>query len=442
MDTQVVVSFPGLGIGEITLNPVAFTLFGKFEVRWYGLLITLGMVLAVLYVMWRAKKSEGIKSDDVIDTGLVVIPLGILGARLYYVFTSLENYHSFYDVIAIWNGGLGIYGGIIGGALAIFIVSRFKKIKPLRLYDAIVPAVIMAQIIGRWGNFFNGEAYGYQITEAGTTRYFFFLKEFSIPAGEGTLFHWLRMGLSPNEFSSSLAYVHPTFLYEGIWNLCGFILLNLLYRKKKYNGQIFITYLTWYGFGRMFIEGLRSDSLYVFKGLFGTDGVRISQLVGLVCFLTGTALLILIPVLRKDHPGLLAYQNPATVTAPEAGEPPMREKSPEPTVEEPLETNDQLPFEETIAEQMFARPNEEVEPEPIEELPEAEETPAETPEAEEGPAQEEPAEKPADETPPKPAPKPRRKPPTQRGTVSLPGKKKKPAKKPPLAQRGKDHADH
>ena len=324
---KVTVSFPGLGIGETTLNPVAFTLFGKIEVRWYGIFITLGMMLALVYVLWRAKKSEGVKPDDVIDVGLVAIILSIIGARLYYVLTTLGEYRydSFLDVIALWNGGLGVYGGVLGGALGIFIVCRVKKIKSLRLYDAAVPAVMFAQMLGRWGNFFNGEAYGYQIVNGGS-RYFFFLKEFSIPVPS-----WLRMGLSPNEFTgNTLAYVHPTFLYESLWNLIGFLLLNLFYRKKKFNGQILLSYLAWYGFGRMFIEGLRTDSLYICKGIFGTDGIRISQLVGLLCFLIGAALLIFIPVYRKKHPCFAAYEKPVLETG-----------APAETVEEPAETTAQ-----------------------------------------------------------------------------------------------------
>ena len=331
---KVTVSFPGLGIGETALNPVAFTLFGKIEVRWYGIFITLGMMLALVYVLWRAKKSEGVKPDDVIDVGLVSIILSIIGARLYYVLTTLGEYRydSFLDVIALWNGGLGVYGGVLGGALGIFIVCRVKKIKSLRLYDAAVPAVMFAQMLGRWGNFFNGEAYGYQIVNGGS-RYFFFLKEFSIPVPS-----WLRMGLSPNEFTgNTLAYVHPTFLYESLWNLIGFLLLNLFYRKKKFNGQILLSYLAWYGFGRMFIEGLRTDSLYICKGIFGTDGIRISQLVGLLCFLIGAALLIFIPVYRKKHPCFAAYEKPVletgapaeTAAQPEEAQPAATETTPE-----------------------------------------------------------------------------------------------------------------
>ena len=124
------IAFPGLGIGEFTLNKVAFTLFGKVEVRWYGILITLGIVLAFLYTMYRGKKNENIKPDDVIDIGILTVVLGVIGARLYYVLNDQNGvYDSFLDVIAIWEGGLGIYGGILGGCLGIYIMCKVKKIK-------------------------------------------------------------------------------------------------------------------------------------------------------------------------------------------------------------------------------------------------------------------------------------------------------------------------
>lgn len=380
-----IVSFPGLGIGDTTLNPVLFTLFGKLEVRWYGILITLGIALAFVYTTWRAKKSEGIKPDDILDTGLLCVVLSIIGARLYYVLTTLEDYHSFGEAIAIWNGGLAVYGGVIGGALGIFIMCRIKKIKPLRFYDAVVPAVILAQAIGRWGNFFNGEAYGYPIAES--THFFFFLKDFTIPSGNGTLFHWLRMGLGNG------VYYHPTFLYECIWNLAGFALLNLIYRKKKFDGQILLSYLAWYGFGRMFIEGLRTDSLYIFKGIFGTAGVRISQLVGLLCFLIGTALLIAIPISRKKR--LAAAGAPATE---------------EPT-EEPTEAPEQT------------------------EQPEQPETDAATTEDQAG-------EEPAEEPPAEPAPE--QKPAPKRRTATPRNKRPATVKIPPKSAKSEenDHADH
>ena len=406
---QITVSFPGLGIGEFTLNKVAFTLFGR-EVRWYGILVTLGFALCFFYVSWRAKKSEGIKPDDVLDTGLVCVICAIIGARLYYVLTTLENYHSFLDVIAIWNGGLAFYGGVIGGILAIFVMCKIKKIPFIRFCDAVAPALILAQVIGRWGNFFNGEAYGYQITDAGTTKFFFFTKAFSVPAGEGTLFHWLRMGLFPNDFSSSLAYVHPTFLYEGVWNLLGFLLLTLLYRKKKFNGQLLLTYFAWYGFGRMFIEGLRADSLCIFKTSIGNDGIRISQLVGLLCFVGCTAALIAISLYRRKHPAFAAYAAPA------------------PAGSEPTEQPEAAP--EESAEQ----PEEPAQPEQTEEIANVEEPAPVAPPAGEEPVKEL----------PKAAPKSRRKPADQKGAVTLPvaHKKKKSGKKTTSKAGGKNHANH
>lgn len=275
------VSFPGLGIGEFTMNKVAFSI-GNVSVHWYGILITLGIVLAVLYVIWRGKQ-EGISSDDVLDYTIWTVMSGIVGARLYYVLTTLRdpltkkwNYTSFRDVIAVWEGGLAIYGGIIAGAAAIVVVSIVKKYtkgKLLRMFDAVAPAVMIGQIIGRWGNFVNGEAHGYKTAES----------------------FFLRMGIV--EYGK-VQYYHPTFLYESLWNLCGFVLINLLYKKKKFDGQVLLMYLTWYGFGRMFIEGLRADSLMV--GPF-----RISQVIGFLCFAVGGALLavLLVRARRRELDG-------------------------------------------------------------------------------------------------------------------------------------------
>ena len=262
MDTTIV-SFPGLGIGEMTINQVAFA-FGPFEVRWYGLIITLGMVLGFLYAVWRGK-SEGVSFDDLVDFALLTIVMAIIGARAYYVLTTLgEGYYtSFRDVIAIWEGGIAIYGGLIGGAAALLIVSKLKKYsknKLLKVFDMVAPGAMLGQILGRWGNFVNGEAHGIETAEN----------------------FFLRMGL---RYGSFTYYFHPTFLYESLWNLVGFVLINLVYKKKKFDGQILLMYLGWYGLGRMFIEGLRTDSLYI--GEF-----RISQVVGFLCFTVCTALLV------------------------------------------------------------------------------------------------------------------------------------------------------
>ena len=273
---MVTMSFPGIGIPEFSVNPVAFTipLFGGLEVRWYGIIITLGIIIAFTYCVLRAKQA-GIASDHVIDVAIFTVIFGVLGARLYYVLTSLDQYDSFYDMIAIWNGGLAIYGGLIAGAITIFVVCKIKKISWIKLLDATAPGVMIAQALGRWGNFFNGEAHGDVVSE-------------------GSPLYFIRMGLSTHNIEGvrGMAYVHPTFLYESLWNILGFILINIFYKKKKFDGQIVCTYIAWYGFGRMFIEGLRTDSLYV--GEF-----RISQVVGFVCFVVGTIILII--NLAKAH---------------------------------------------------------------------------------------------------------------------------------------------
>ncbi len=260
------VSFPGIGIEEFSFDRVAFEIFGK-PIYWYGVLIMLGILAAFTHAYLRCKQ-EGIKTDDILDVGIFTVIFGVIGARLYYVLTTFKEhrYDSFIDVIAVWEGGLAIYGGIIAGAAAVVLTALYKKINPLKVTDTVAPGVGLAQAIGRWGNFMNGEAYGYEVAE-------------------GSILYPFRMGLISDYTDDVMKYYHPTFLYESLWNLVGFAIITLLYRKKKFNGQVTLMYFTWYGFGRMFIEGLRTDSLYV--GPF-----RISQLIGALCFLAGSALLI------------------------------------------------------------------------------------------------------------------------------------------------------
>ncbi len=271
-----VVSFPGLGIGEIELNKTAFTIFGR-DVAWYGVIITFGIILAVLYVMNRAKY-EGIKEDDILDYALFVIPISIIGARVFYVLTTLDQYDSFYDMIAIWEGGLAIYGAIIAGALTSLVISRFKKTNILKLYDMLCPAVMIGQMLGRWGNFMNIEAFG------GPTNGLFRMCSPVVTSD------FLRKGLVTAEqmadLNSGVLGAHPTFFYESMWSLLGFLLINAYYKRKKYHGEVFFMYITWYGFGRFWIEGLRTDSLYV-------GPIRISQLIGIVCAIVGGAFLVI-----------------------------------------------------------------------------------------------------------------------------------------------------
>ena len=269
------VSFPGLGIGEFSVDRVAFEIFGK-PIYWYGVIIMLGIVAAFIHAMIRSKR-EGFTPDDVLDLGIFTVVFGVLGARLYYVLTTLDTheYKNIIDVFAIWEGGLAIYGGIIAGCTALVLTAVYKKINPLKVMDAVGPGVMLAQAIGRWGNFMNGEAYGYEVPA----------DSFLYPFRMGLLSEYTDTGLT-------MHYYHPTFLYESLWNVAGFVLICFIYRKKKFNGQMALTYFAWYGFGRMFIEGLRTDSLYV--GPF-----RISQVVGAVCFLAGGALMIAGFVLAK-----------------------------------------------------------------------------------------------------------------------------------------------
>ena len=262
------ISFPGLGIGKFTVSKVALS-FGPFTVAWYGLIIVIGMIVAVSYVMWRAKQNK-VSTDFILDLAIATILSGVVGARLYYVLTSLDHYDSFSDVFKIWEGGLGIYGGIIAGGLAVLITARIKKVNFLMLADMVMPAVLIAQSIGRWGNFMNGEAYGAETT---------------LP--------W-RMGLHGTYYET---FVHPTFLYESLWTCAGFILANLLYSRRRYHGQVMLFGFAWYGFGRMFIELLRADSLYICS--YHAWFTKISVIVGFIAFTIASFFLLYFAIKGK-----------------------------------------------------------------------------------------------------------------------------------------------
>ncbi|MBQ8689128.1 MAG: prolipoprotein diacylglyceryl transferase [Clostridia bacterium] len=252
------ISFPGLGIGEFEVDSVAFSI-GDFEIAWYALIITFGIICAVSYTMWRAKQVN-VTVDDIIDFALFVVPSGIIGARLYYVIFN-GRHDTFAEIINIREGGLAIYGGIIAGALAVFCVSLVKKIPFVVVGDCCTPGIILAQAIGRWGNFMNGEAFG---------------AETDVFCG---------MGLNNSLTGWDYTVVHPTFLYESLWNLIGFALINVFYRHRKYDGQIILLVFGWYGLGRMLIEGLRSDSLYI-------GDIRVSQLLAGIVLVACVAVLI------------------------------------------------------------------------------------------------------------------------------------------------------
>ena len=267
------ISFPGLGIEEFSVNSVAFEIFG-IEIAWYALFITFGMICCITYAVLQSRKI-GMTFDDVIDFALFTIPIGVIGARLYYVLSELDQYHSFKEVINIREGGLAIYGGIIAGTITVFVVSLVKKINFFAFGDCVAPGVLLAQGIGRWGNFMNGEAFGYE------TDWF------------------CRMGLQNFLTGNKLMYVHPTFLYESLWNLLGVLLVYLFAKLigKKYDGQLILLTFGWYGLGRMFIEGLRTDSLYI----PGTE-IRTSQALALLIFVFCLAMLIFFMIKKPTKP--------------------------------------------------------------------------------------------------------------------------------------------
>ena len=270
-------------------SPVAFTVFGK-DVFWYGIIITVGIILAVLYAFMRAKQS-GIKPDHMYDYSIFTIIFGIIGARTYYVLSELDSYNSFMDAIAIWKGGLAIYGGVIGGICALIVTALVKKHKPLRILDCAAPATMIGQMIGRWGNYMNQEAFGCNTDLPWGMRSFVYAPHDGVRM-EGTVEYLsshksLLMQKNPDLIIDPQGYVHPTFLYESLWNLLGFILINIFYKKKKFDGAILFAYLGWYGLGRLFIEGLRTDSLYL-----GSTNIRLSQLVALICIVLSVFALV------------------------------------------------------------------------------------------------------------------------------------------------------
>ena len=251
------ISFPALGIA---LDPPRSIALGPLSIHFYGMIIAFGLILAVVYATRRSKQF-GIKEDDVLDGVLYVTPFAVLCARAYYCIFSWEHYADDpIRLLYIWEGGLAIYGGVLGAAIGVTVLCRVKRIKLPAMLDLVSLGFLIGQSIGRWGNFFNREAFG---AETDT---------------------FLRMGLM-NRYTGDVTCYHPTFFYESLWNAIGFLLLHQLSKKRQYDGQIALGYAAWYGLGRAFIEGLRTDSLY--WGPF-----RVSQLLAAVsCFAAVSVLL-------------------------------------------------------------------------------------------------------------------------------------------------------
>lgn len=279
------IAFPGLGIEEFELNRAAFTIpIGDgITVYWYGIIIALGIVLAFTYFLWRATKFEHVREDDCYNLALFTVPIAIIGARILYVITNPEKYDSLLDAISIWNGGIAIYGAIIFGAITILVFGKVKKIMVFRLLDAVSPAVMIGQIMGRWGNFFNGEAYGWS---EGVAKLPWRMQL------EGAYRTEIIDGIKTK---ISVDFVHPTFLYESLWNILGFVIINLLYKKKKFTGQVFLMYVTWYGLGRGFIELLRTDSLYIF------ETIKLNSVIGFITCIAGIIGLVLLYIKSKKE---------------------------------------------------------------------------------------------------------------------------------------------
>ena len=259
------ITFPGLNL-DFNIDPIAFSI-GNISVRWYGIILCTGIIAAFLYFMRRASKTESIDPDHVYNITLLAVIIGIIGARFTYVITNLEDYDTFWEMINITQGGIAIYGAIIFGLVSVLIYCRIRKLNAYSILDSISPAVMLGQIIGRWGNFVNAEAYGYS---------------------EGINNLPWRMGVDRVEIDGvldyTIEYVHPTFFYESLWNLIGFLIINFVYRKKKFDGQIFYLYILWYGLGRGFIEMLRTDSLRVF-------GFKLSVIIGFASFIIAVIML-------------------------------------------------------------------------------------------------------------------------------------------------------
>lgn len=262
-----VLEFPELGIGPFQVDRfLVEDLFGKIDIAWYGVIICFAMILAIAVILYNATRREGFGTDSFIDYFLITIPLGIIGARAMYVLANLEYYDTFPEAIAIWEGGLAIYGGVLTGIVVIPIIAKFKKNHPLKVFDAIAPGVLLAQSIGRWGNFINAEAYGTRTD---------LVWGMKIDGGRP---------------------VHPTFLYESVITFTGFLIaMFLLYRFKKFDGEILCFYLVWYGIGRTLVEGLRTDSLMI-------GPYRLAQCIGIFTALAGIALAVILILFQKNPP--------------------------------------------------------------------------------------------------------------------------------------------
>jgi phosphatidylglycerol:prolipoprotein diacylglycerol transferase len=257
------------------MNPIAFSFFG-IDIMWYGLLISLGIILGAVIAMREAKR-VGYNPEIILDILLWTLPAAIIGARLYYVIFEWGYFKAHpMEILAIRNGGLAIHGGVIGAFLVGYVIVKRKGLNFLKLADIVAPSLILGQAIGRWGNFFNKEAYGGVVSEQFISRFPEFIQ---------------------NQMYIGGSYYHPTFLYESIWNLMVFAILLFFRKYKKDDGELIGLYLILYSIGRFFIEGLRTDSLML-------GPLRIAQVVSLLLITVGLALIVFLRK-RKSNVNIL-----------------------------------------------------------------------------------------------------------------------------------------
>ena len=281
------IQFPHLG-WKFSIDPTAFTIFG-FDIQWYGIIITVGLILALIYVLPRMKRF-GLDSDRAIDVIIGGVIGGIVGARIYYVAMKWDEYK--WDWKAIINtrqGGLAIYGGLIGAILIGIIMCKIRKVRKLPMLDVCSLGFLIGQGIGRWGNFVNQEVFGTN------TDSFLGMTGGTI---QRTISDSMQIGGDMYENGLQMAWdkpVHPCFLYESVWCLLGFVILAFWSKRRKYDGQIFLMYLAWYGAERFVVEGIRTDSLML-------GNIRISQALSAVIFITSVILQLMFLSKRKRDP--------------------------------------------------------------------------------------------------------------------------------------------
>lgn len=249
----------------LAIDPVAFNL-GTITVRWYGIIIASGIIIAYL-VGQKEMVKRGFGEDLLTDLLIWAVPISIICARIYYVTFEWPYYASHPgEIIQIWHGGIAIHGALIGGVITAYIFTKKRGISFWKIADILAPSIIIGQIVGRWGNFMNQEAYGGVVKRS-------FLESLHLP-------NWLIEQMNVNGF-----YHHPTFLYESTWNLVGLVILLFLRKVNPRRGEIFLAYIMWYSFGRFFIEGMRTDSLLI-------DNFRMAQIVSFVALALGAILII------------------------------------------------------------------------------------------------------------------------------------------------------